>query len=135
MGVLFCCHNLTMLVIYNPNPKGSYTGDCVVRAISKALDTNWHNAYLELVVEGYMLSDMPSANSVWGALLREHGFIRRVIPNSCPDCYTVRDFCDDHQTGMYVLGTGTHVVTVVDGDYYDTWDSGAEVPLYYYEKE
>ena len=28
-----------------------------------------------------------------------------------------------------------HVVTVQDGKYYDTWDSGNEIPVYYWEKE
>jgi hypothetical protein len=27
------------------------------------------------------------------------------------------------------------VVAVVDGDYYDTWDCGDEVPVYYFERE
>jgi hypothetical protein len=27
------------------------------------------------------------------------------------------------------------VVTVQDGKYYDTWNSGNEVPVYYWEKE
>ena len=50
-----------------------------------------------------------------------------------PDCYTIEDFCADHPMGLYVLGTGTHVVTVVDGNYYDTWRSGDEIPQYYWE--
>lgn len=124
-----------MLVIYNPNPNGTYTGDCVVRAITKAMDTDWDTAYMELAVQGYLMSDMPSANHVWGAYLRENGFVRKAIPNTCPDCYTVRDFCKDNPSGLFVLATGTHVVTVKDGDYYDTWDSGGEIPVYYFEKE
>lgn len=124
-----------MLVIYNPNPNGTYTGDCVVRAITKAMDTDWDTAYMELAVQGYLMSDMPSANHVWGAYLRENGFVRKAIPNTCPDCYTIRDFCIDNPSGLFVLATGTHVVTVKDGDYYDTWDSGNEIPVYYFEKE
>lgn len=124
-----------MLVIYNPNPNGTYTGDCVVRAITKAIDTDWDTAYMELAVQGYLMSDMPSANHVWGAYLRENGFVRKAIPNTCPDCYTIRDFCIDNPSGLFVLATGTHVVTVKDGDYYDTWDSGNEIPVYYFEKE
>jgi hypothetical protein len=33
-----------------------------------------------------------------------------------------------------VIGTGTHVVAVIGGDYYDTWDSGEKVVLYYFER-
>ena len=52
-----------------------------------------------------------------------------------PYCYTVKDFCKDHPQGVFVLGTGTHAVAVIDGDYYDAWDSGNKVPLFYWRKE
>ena len=48
--------------------------------------------------------------------------------------YTVEDFCIDHPHGVYVLGCDGHVLTVVDGLYYDSWDSGGEVPIYYWER-
>ena len=44
-------------------------------------------------------------------------------------------FGRDHPQGLYVLATGTHVITVIDGDYYDSWDSGDKIPLYYFKKE
>jgi hypothetical protein len=47
----------------------------------------------------------------------------------------VEDFCKDHPKGIYVLGTGTHALTVVDGNYIDVWDSGQEIPIYYFTKE
>lgn len=81
------------------------------------------------------MKDMPSSNAVWGAYLKSLGFKRYIIPNECPDCYTVSDFAKEHSSGVYILATGTHVVTVKDGDYYDTWDSGKEIPIYYFVKE
>lgn len=78
--------------------------------------------------------NMPNADIVWGELLRENGFIRGIIPNTCPSCYTIKDFCKEHTTGTYVLGTGSHAVAVINGDYYDTWDSGDEVPIFYWMK-
>lgn len=36
--------------------------------------------------------------------------------------------------GRYLLALDQHVVAVVDGDYYDTWDSGNEIPIYYWMK-
>lgn len=60
---------------------------------------------------------MPSSNSVWSAYLKHHGFIKNLIPNSCPDCYTVNDFTKDNPIGTFILGTGEHAVAVVDGDY------------------
>ena len=122
-------------VQYNPNPKGNWVGDCVIRAISKLTNQDWDSVYTGVCLQGFIMKDMPSSNSVWGAYLLSNGFRRRVIPNTCPDCYTVRDFCHDHQNGSYLLAIGTHVVSVVDGDYYDSWDSGNEIPVYYFTKE
>ena len=121
---------------YNPNPVGRQVGDCVVRAIAKALDTDWETAYVMVAVNGLSMGDMPSSDSVWGALLRQHGFYRRTIPNKCPDCYTMKDFCADFPHGTYVVGFGGHVATVIDGDIYDAWDSSNEIPqFFWYRKE
>jgi hypothetical protein len=120
---------------YNPNPLGLSVGDCTIRAISKIIERDWKETYLCLLVQGYQMYDMPSANRVWGEFLRSQGFVRRTIPDTYPDCYTVKDFCIDNPTGTYILGTGEHVIAVVDGDYYDSWDSGREIPVYYFERQ
>lgn len=120
---------------FNPNPSKKKTGDCVVRAFAIATNSDWDTAYLKLVLRGYVMHDMPSSNAVWDTQLIHEGFSREVIPNTCPNCYTVKDFCIDHPYGTFVLGTGTHAIAVVDGDYYDAWDSGDEIPTYFYRKE
>lgn len=124
-----------MYEYYNPNPVGRSVGDCAVRAISKALDTDWETAYMLLIVNGFQMGDMPSSNSVIGAVLRQHGFKRKNIPDACPDCYTAEEFCEDHPKGVFVLGFGAHVATVKDGDLYDSWNSLQEIPQYYWYKE
>lgn len=52
-----------------------------------------------------------------------------------PDDITVEEFCQEHSHGSYILGTGSHALAVIDGDYYDSWESGDEMPIYYYCKE
>lgn len=121
-----------MFIEFNPNPTARRVGDCAVRAIAKALDIDWETAYSKIVTNGFIMGDMPSSDSVWGAVLRQNGFYRSIIPNTCPDCYTVEDFCKDHPKGTFVLGFGNHVATVVDGDIYDTWNSEHEVPMYFW---
>ena len=121
-------------IYVNPNPENNITGDCTIRALSLVLNKDWDSTYVELAVYGFMLKDMPSSNRTWSFMLYEHGFIRSVIPNTCPDCYTIRQFCLDHPQGVYLLATGTHVVAVINGNYYDSWDSGNEVPIYYWKK-
>lgn len=122
-------------VFYNPNPTGRRVGDCAIRAVAKALETDWETSYALVTAAGFAMSDMPSSNSVWGTVLREHGFLREAVANSCPECYTAEEFCADHPDGIYVLGFGGHVATAVDGDLYDAWDSSQEVPQYYWHRK
>ena len=118
----------------NKNPRGRSVGDCTVRAISVATNNGWAETYLDLCLFGLLMADMPSANAITAAYLKKKGFQRKNIPETCPDYYSVKDFCRDHKDGIFILGTGTHMVAVINGDYYDAWDSGDELPVYYFEK-
>ena len=120
---------------YNPSPSGRNVGDCSVRAVAKALGVDWETAYAMIASAGYLMNDVISSNSVWGAVLRQNGFYRHILPNSCPDCYTIEQFAEDHPKGVFVVGTGNHVVTVKDGKILDSWDSSNEIPLYYWSRK
>ena len=122
-------------IFFNPNPVGRSVGDCAVRAVAKALDTDWESAYIKMTTNGFKMGDMPSSDSVWGAVLRQNGFVKEVIPNTCPECYTAEHFCRDHPRGTFVLGFGGHVATVHDGFVYDSWDSSNEIPQFYWHKK
>ena len=121
-------------VYYNPNPLKLSVGDCAIRAISKALSMPWEKTYLAITMQGLSMYDMPSANRVWGQFLKNKGFKKFQLPDTYPDCYTIRDFCYDFPFGTYIVGTGEHVVCVKDGNYYDSWDSGNEIPIYYFKR-
>lgn len=124
-----------MYVNYNANPYSQRVGDCTVRAISKALGQDWDKTYVEMCLMGLTRGDMPSANAVWGSYLKSKGFKRKMIPDQCPECYTVKQFAEDHKKGIFILALNGHVVAVENGNYFDTWDSGEEIPIYYWEKE
>lgn len=124
-----------MWVEFNNNPVGRKVGDCAVRAVSKALDMGWEAAYIALAINGIQMGDLPNSDTVSGSLLRQHGFKRKAVPNDCPDCYNVADFCEDHPEGIYVMYCGNHVVTAKSGNYFDSWDSGAEIVQYVWYKE
>lgn len=121
-------------VFYNPNPIGRLTSDCTVRAITKALDIDWDSASVLLCNAAIKMGDIESSNQVFAAVLRQHGFYRAVIDNTCPDCYTAEDFCKDNPNGIYILGFGDHVCCVVSGTIFDTFDSSQNVPIYYWYK-
>ena len=123
-----------MYIQYNPNPI-KHTDDCVIRAIAKVFNLPWEKAYMALCLKGLEMYDLPNSNAVWGEYMRQNGYIREVIENTCPDCYTVEDFCRDHPLGVYVLGTGTHAIAVIDGNFYDSYYSGDKIPMYAYRKE
>ena len=124
-----------MFVSVNPNPARKLVGDCVIRAISLAEDQEWDKTFLDLSSLAYNSKDMPSSNSLWTEYLHQKGYHRYIIPDTCPDCYSIKQFCYDYPNGTYILATGTHVVCARDGDYLDTWDSGNEIPIYYFRKE
>lgn len=119
---------------HNENPNNKRVGDCVIRAISTVLNQPWGVTFWGICLKAAQKFDMPSSNSVWGEYLLEQGYRRIAINNEC-NCYTVEDFCNDHPKGRYVLGTGTHAIGVVDGEYFDIWQSGGETPIYYFESE
>lgn len=115
---------------YNPNPLMKREGDCTVRAICKATGKSWDSVYAHLSAYGFIHKAMPSTNHIWGKYLRKLGFGRRLIEEDC----TVEEFCREHPEGTYILATDGHVVCAVDGFYYDSWDSGQEVPVYYWAR-
>lgn len=127
----------------NFNTLGKRTGDCVIRAIACASDRSWDEVYWDIAFKGFQIAEMPSWNNVWQSYLKDSGYRRHAIPDSCPDCYTVEDFCNDHPYGSYILyipytsheGNAGHAVAVKNGFYIDTWDSGSETPICYWERK
>ena len=89
-----------MFVYYNPNPEKKNVGDCTIRALSKALGQSWEKTYIGVVLQGYQMGDMPSANHVWGAYLRKHGYRR----NLAEEDTTVNSFADRNPEGSLFLG-------------------------------
>lgn len=119
----------------NPNPNGKNVGDCTVRAITLALDESWAKIYLDLCLQGYMMGDMPSSNDVWETYLTDKGWQYHRLQDTCPFCYTIKDFAEEHNIGTFIVGTGSHVVCVHEGDWLDAWDSGEKVPMFFFSKE
>jgi len=124
-----------MYIFFNNNPQGLKIGDCVVRAIAAGLDQSWEKTYIGLCIEGFMFSDMPNSNAVWASYLRSKGFKRYVIPNTCPECYTIEQFAEDYPQGTFIVGTGSHVVCVKNGEILDNYDSSTMIPIFYFSKE
>lgn len=121
-------------IYYNANPLRKSRGDCVIRAISKVLGLTWEEVAIDLCMIQIMLCEMQNHDLVWGEYLSLNGFKRGELPRPCPNCITVREFCELYPIGTFVVATGSHVIAAVDGDYFDTDDTGEEVLLYYWER-
>ena len=120
---------------FNNNPLGRNTvGDCAVRAVSKALGISWDEAHDLLSDMSKQMGTIMNDNDVISAVLRMHGFYKENLPCTTKDCYTVREFARDNPHGLYVVGTGSHVVTIIGGNYYDSWPSGDESIICFWTK-
>lgn len=120
------------LVRYNANNRGTRTGDCTARAISLAFNMDYSKARKALndsAKENWRLNwDYNSTSNV-----------RRVIEllgggkdTKEPDKITLNAWADEHPSGTYILhcnkngierGPGGHLVCIIDGKIYDSWDS------------
>ena len=123
-----------MFVYSQPNPSKKVTGDCVIRAICILEKQSWRRTMLELTAYSYFLYEIIDDNDIWVEYLFDKGYTMHSLPDTCPLCYTLRQFCYDHPYGEYIVCTGSHVIASIDGDYYDTWDSGDEIVTYYFRK-
>lgn len=124
-----------MWIPYQPNEKQSRANDCTIRAIMAVTGDDWLTVYLGVCLEGAVVQDMPSTNKIWGRYLEKRGFKCNRLENTCPYCYTVEDFCKDFPKGEYLVMVPWHVVAVIDGDYYDSFDSGDETALFYWTRK
>jgi hypothetical protein len=117
-----------VFIFQNPNPCKVLVGDCVVRGIATATGRTWRNVYIDLCTQGLLMCDMPSSNAVWQQYLTDNGYKKNI-----PQEKTVGEFAEAHEKGIYILCTGEHVVTIVDGNVIDTWDSSGEHIILYFK--
>lgn len=120
-------------IFRNPNPsKSTKSGDCVIRAISIALDMDWDEVYKDLCTLGFQLKRMPNDAENYRTYLTNCSYRRTGISNRKGSKRpTVESFAKDHKQGTYILEVANHIVTVRDGHFYDTWDC-SEKCLYGY---
>lgn len=125
---------------FNPNPshgqsKKHDVGDCVVRACCKATDRDWDSVFTELCNIGLEIKAMPNDKLTYTEFCARNGFIHHKLTiKKGSKRPTVASFAKEHTEGTYILRVANHVVTCVDGYYYDTWDPGNCALYTYWEK-
>lgn len=115
---------------YNANSRGAYAGDCVKRALSVVYSLPYDEVSKEL--NRIKRAGGASAyNDYWvfTRFLSDRGDKLKGVS----DNVTLEEFADSHPQGVYFVETGKsngrisdHVVAVVNGDIYDSWDSRKE---------
>lgn len=116
---------------FQPNDKDikDNYGDCVVRALCKAMDKQWLDVYDMLVKKGRELQTMPSDKPVYEAVLKDCGFVYTGVSNKKGTHRPiVKHFAKDVKIPT-VMVVANHLVSCRDGYFYDIWDSG-EKSLY-----
>jgi hypothetical protein len=112
---------------YQPNKKDlkDEYGDCVIRALTKVTGKEWLQVFEELLPYARELQCMPNGKQCYESYLRDNGFEYHGISNKKGSKRpTVDSFTKENKEGTYFLRVANHCVAVVDGIYYDTWDSG-----------
>ena len=113
-------------VKYNANSNNKNVGDCVKRSLSVAYSMDYNDVGKELnKIKRDLGYNKFNVYPVFSKFLQNRGDVF-LTPS---EDITVGDFCDLYNNGVYVLLCGkepkslSHMVSVVDGDYYDSWDS------------
>ena len=131
-------HNNKYYKYFQPNDKDlkDKVGDCQIRALSKALNLTWVQAFdltipicRELQTYTFFDSDFNKTKEAMKSLGFEYTGISNKKGSKRP---TVQEFAKNHPEGTYVLSLANHVVACVDGIYYDTWNCGYKSLYGYY---
>ena len=127
-------------VYYQPNSKDlkDRYGDCTIRALSKAMNCTWVEAFdmmIPICREAQVSNIFDAPAETRNPLIESLGFKYIGISNKRgAKRPTVSEFAKDHPTGRYICNVANHEVAVADGKYYDTWDSGNRYLYGYFEK-
>lgn len=112
---------------YQPNKKDikDKYGDCVIRALTKALGKEWVEVFDDLTPIAREMQVPYNCRPCYEKYMTEQGMTYTGVSNKKGTKRpTVDSFAKDHKEGTYVLRAAHHLVTVKDGVYYDTWDCG-----------
>ena len=120
-----------MYKYFNPTPLGRSVDDGIIRALCKATDQRWDDVLLDLFLVSYNLADVPGSRDVWGSYLKSDNFKQFPIDTNIK----LKDFCELNNSGEYIAVLKNSAVYILDGDYYDEWDSGEEEVSYFFRRE
>ena len=133
---------------YNANNRGKNVGDCVKRALSLAFDMSYNDMAKLLNAQAKELNGVFNNPIVYRCTIND--LVHEQDPEASTrwtilkgdDQLTLDDFVDKYcQSGTYLIETGhkqgdnntTHILCVIDGKIYDSWDSRDQWVKEYYK--
>lgn len=125
---------------YQPNKKDlkDNYGDCTIRALTKAMNVTWVEAFdlMVPICRRFQCSNIFNLPcKLENEAMKELGFEYHGISNKKGSRRpTVKEFAKKHKEGTFIANVAGHEVAVVDGTYYDTWDCGYKSLYGYYQK-
>lgn len=127
-----------MYIYFQPNEKdkkGKY-GDCSVRAICKAENITWLEAYDLMCKYSREIQCPFNVKEGFEYILKNLGYKYHSIgrPKKGEKRPTVKTFAMEHNKGIYLPIVASHYVCIKDGDWYDSWDSYDCCVYGYWEK-
>lgn len=118
---------------FNANPKNRITGDCRIRAIAVACEVPYNKVVMDLARIQCETGYDQCTNQGIDILLKEYGWIKQKQPRKKDNTkYTGEEWCKLLQKDPFVVIGGArvvanigghHMVAIVDGKVWDTWDS------------
>jgi len=116
---------------YNANPRDKNEGDCTIRALSLAYDMDYNTVKNELGSIGRQNKSAFNTIDTIRSFIGKHGN-KRFFSEQNINVNTVEQFANQNRHGVYIVfcsnnpkqASSYHLVTIMNGKIYDTWDSG-----------
>ena len=110
---------------YNNNPKNKKTGDCVIRAIATATNSNWEYVYIKLAELGIRKGLIINDSNNWQKYLEILGYEKQKMPRrSDRTRYTLEEFATEiaEENKIYLVRLAGHLTVIKNKNLIDTWN-------------
>lgn len=111
-----------MFKYLNMNPDGESIGDCVIRAISLALDENYFDVVEDLIRNADYFNCDLLVKECYSNMLDSFDF-----PRYKGNGRTVEEVAKDFYKDKVLIRIDGHLTCSIFGDIYDTWDCSDEI--------
>ena len=126
---------MSRYVYYQPNEKDlkDRYGDCAIRAICKATNSDWLSVFDGLYQYARTAQCLLNHKPAFEPYLKDKGFVYKSTPKH-PKVKELAKDIDGTVIAYVRVGFSTHLVCIENKDWYDTWNSGDKKVFGYYEK-